>query len=257
MSALRKGARSGTEKCALGTEQAKSESDRCGKRTGKTAAHGVVNPDVLVQFLPAERPSLYPEEDFFEQILRRICQQRIASGWEADHSLVIEFQPNTAALHPAAHAGGRAILDHVFSGDHGNECKPQAILRNGLQRDAESHGVPPIGNHGWMRTPRDRAKTLPPDHLAQRGCAAARHLHGCRNGNGRNQRGERSAWTRVRWWFALGQRRSLEKEMMNSAHALMKDINYGKSPRRFFASHTRLMPRLSAAMRMETFSCFA
>lgn len=31
----------------------------------------------------------------------------------------------------------------------------------------------------------------------------------------------------------------------------------GNNPRRFFASHTRLMPSVSAAMRMETFSCFA
>src|ERR1035437_9639612 len=46
----------------------------------KASAHGVVHPDVLIQFFPAQGEAVEAQLDLFKQVLRRAGEQRIFGG---------------------------------------------------------------------------------------------------------------------------------------------------------------------------------
>lgn len=71
----------------------------------EAALHGVVHPDVLVEFFPAQSESLDAEFHFFELGLGRVGEQRILVGGETDDPLVGQFEPDATAFDPAAQRG--------------------------------------------------------------------------------------------------------------------------------------------------------
>ena len=76
-------------------------------RPREAALHGVVHPDVFVEFLPAQGESLDAEFHFFEFNLGSFSQKRVFAGGKTDEPLVGQFEPDPAAFNPAAQRGDR------------------------------------------------------------------------------------------------------------------------------------------------------
>lgn len=87
---------------------------------GKTAANGVVHPNIFVQIFPAQGQTTDTKRDLLEEALGRFGQQRILRGGKTDKSPVSKFQANLPGIDPAAHGCG---FCHGFSG-HAFEYTP-------------------------------------------------------------------------------------------------------------------------------------
>ena len=84
----------------------------------KTSAHGVVHPDVLVQFFPAQGEAMEAQSNLFKQVLRGAGEQWIF-GCGGTHAAAIgQFQANPPGFHPAAADDGFGCRfnDHAFEG---------------------------------------------------------------------------------------------------------------------------------------------
>ena len=124
----------------------------------KTSTHGVVHPDVLIQFFPAQGEAVEAQLNMFQQVLRRAGEQRIFGGGKTYAAAIGQFQANPPGFHPAAAGDGFGCRFN----DHAFEYKLPAVFGNARPPAVQCGRVRLWQIRGWPRAQRGAATTWPP-----------------------------------------------------------------------------------------------
>lgn len=83
----------------------------------------VLHPDVLVEFLPSQSPSLDAQTDLRQQFLGSLSQERIFGCRETQQPLIGQFEPDATALNPAtqrrSRQGGFSVVHGIQDSKNG------------------------------------------------------------------------------------------------------------------------------------------
>lgn len=74
--------------------------------------HRIIHPDILIEFLPAQCAALHAERDLLQEFPGRVGETRVFRSGKAEEALVVEFEPDAAALDPAADGDCGGVSGH-------------------------------------------------------------------------------------------------------------------------------------------------